>query len=85
MARMGSGPPMFDGINFSYWKSRIGAYLDALSLNVWNATKTGYTGALTPENKSGMLRLEIQLSKALVGIFLLGLIILILLMICGFN
>jgi hypothetical protein len=38
-----------------------------------------------PSNKSGMLRLEIQLSKALAMMFLLGLIILILLMICGFN
>jgi hypothetical protein len=36
-------------------------------------------------NKSGMLRLEMQLSKALLRMFLLGLIILILLMICGFN
>jgi hypothetical protein len=38
-----------------------------------------------PSNKSRMLRLEMQLSKALVRMFLLGLIILILLMICGFN
>jgi hypothetical protein len=29
----------------------MGAYLDALSLDVWNATKTGYTGALTPEQQ----------------------------------
>jgi hypothetical protein len=36
-------------------------------------------------NKSEMLRLEMQLSKALVRMFFLGLIILILLMICGFN
>jgi hypothetical protein len=80
---MGSGPPLFDGRNFSYWKSRMGAYLDALSPNVWNATKTPGLSLLS--NKSGMLRLEMQLSKVLVRIFLLGLIILILLMICGFN
>jgi hypothetical protein len=29
----------------------MGAYLDALGPNVWNATKTGYTGALTPEQQ----------------------------------
>jgi hypothetical protein len=29
----------------------MGAYLDALSPYVWNATKTGYTGALTPEQQ----------------------------------
>jgi hypothetical protein len=48
---MGSGPPLFDGRNFSYCKSRMGAYLDALGSDVWNATKTGYTGALTPEQQ----------------------------------
>jgi hypothetical protein len=42
-------------------------------------------GLSHPSNKSGMLRLEMQLLKALVRMFLLGLIILILLMICGFN
>jgi hypothetical protein len=29
----------------------MGAYLDALSPDVWNATKIGYTGALTPEQQ----------------------------------
>jgi hypothetical protein len=29
----------------------MGAYLDALGLDVWNATKTGYTGALTPKQQ----------------------------------
>jgi hypothetical protein len=51
MAKMGSGPPLFDRRNFSYWKSRMGAYLDALGPNVWNATKTSYTEALTPEQQ----------------------------------
>jgi hypothetical protein len=36
-------------------------------------------------NKSGMLRLEMLSSNALVRMFLLGLITLILLMICGIN
>jgi hypothetical protein len=48
---MESGPPLFDGRNFSYWKSRMGAYLYALSLDVWIVTKTDYTRALTPEQQ----------------------------------
>jgi hypothetical protein len=63
----------------------MGAYLDALGPDVWNATKIDYTGLSHPSNKSGMIRLEMQLSNALVTVFLLRLIILILLMICGFN
>jgi hypothetical protein len=51
MAKIGSGPPLFDGRNFSYWKSQMGAYLDALGLDVWNVTKTSYTGAFTPEQQ----------------------------------
>jgi hypothetical protein len=51
MAKMESRPPLFDGRNFSYWKSRMGAYLDALGPDVWNTTKTSYTGALTPEQQ----------------------------------
>jgi hypothetical protein len=51
MAKMGSGPPLFDGRNFSYQKSRMSAYLDALGPDVWYATKTSYTGALTPEQQ----------------------------------
>jgi hypothetical protein len=51
MAKMESGPPLFDGRNFSYWKSRMGAYIDALGPDVWNVTKTGYTRALTSEQQ----------------------------------
>jgi hypothetical protein len=29
----------------------MGAYLDALSPDVWNATKTSYTEALTPQQQ----------------------------------
>jgi hypothetical protein len=51
MAKMGRRTPLFDGRNFSYWKFQMGAYLYALGPNVWNATKTGYTGALTPKQQ----------------------------------
>jgi hypothetical protein len=47
--------------------------------------KPATPGLSHPSNKSGMLRLEMLSSKALVRMFLLGLITLILLMICGNN
>jgi hypothetical protein len=59
----------------------MGAYLDALGPDVWNATKIDYTGALTPEQQ----KWNAKARNALVTVFLLRLIILILLMICGFN
>jgi hypothetical protein len=39
----------------------MGVYLDALGPNVWNATKIGYTGALTPEQQkwNGKARIAI--------------------------
>jgi hypothetical protein len=46
---MGSGSHLSDRKNFSYWKSQMDAELDALGSYVWNDTKIGYTGALTPE------------------------------------
>jgi hypothetical protein len=51
MTKMGSEPPLFDRMNFFDWKSRMGAYLDALGPDVWNDTKIGYAGALTPEQQ----------------------------------
>ena len=49
MARVGGSVPHFEGKNFAYWKVRMGAYLDAISPEVWMATKTGFTDDLTPE------------------------------------
>jgi hypothetical protein len=86
MAKMGSGPPLFDGRNFSYWKSRMGVYLDALCPDVWNATKTGYTRALTPEQQKWNDKARNAIIEGISeDVFFLELIILILLMICGFN
>jgi hypothetical protein len=48
---MGSVPHLFDGRNVFYWKSQMGAYLDVLCPDAWNATKTGYTETLTPEQQ----------------------------------
>jgi hypothetical protein len=63
----------------------MGAYLDALCLDVWNATKTSYTGALTPEQQKWNGKARNAIIKGISEDVLLGLIILILLMICGFN
>jgi hypothetical protein len=51
MVKMGNRPLLLDGRNFFYWKFRMGAYLDALGPDVWNATKTGYTGVLIPKQQ----------------------------------
>ena len=50
MAKSGGSPPIFDGLNFGYWKARMGAYLDAIAPEVWHATKVGFTGELTSDN-----------------------------------
>jgi hypothetical protein len=63
----------------------MGAYLDALGPDVWNATKIGYIGALTPEQQKWNAKARNAIIEALVRMFLLGLITLILLKICGIN
>eukprot|EP00253_Pinus_taeda_P034925 PITA_34925 len=35
-------PPVFDEINFNYWKVRVTAYLQSLGTEVWNIVETGY-------------------------------------------
>ena len=36
-------PPLFDGINYAYWKVRMRAFLQSLDENVWQAVKTSWT------------------------------------------
>eukprot|EP00253_Pinus_taeda_P002608 PITA_02608 len=36
-------PPIFDGINFVYWKVRGTAYLQSLGTEVWDIIDIGYT------------------------------------------
>ena len=36
-------PPLFDGINYAYWKVRMRAFLQSLDEKVWQAVKIGWT------------------------------------------
>ena len=35
--------PLFDGINYAYWKVRMRAFLQSLDEKVWQAVKIGWT------------------------------------------
>ena len=34
-------PPLFDGINYAYWKVRMRAFLQSLDDKVWQAVEIG--------------------------------------------
>ena len=36
-------PPLFDGINYAYWKVHMRAFLQSLDEKVWQAVKIGWT------------------------------------------
>ena len=36
-------PPLFDGINYAYWKVRMRVFLQSLDEKVWQAIKIGWT------------------------------------------
>ena len=36
-------PPLFDGINYAYWKVRIRAFLQLLDEKMWQAIEIGYS------------------------------------------
>ena len=36
-------PPLFDGINYAYWKVRIRDFLQSLNEKVWQAIEIGQT------------------------------------------
>ena len=36
-------PPLFDGINYAYWKVRMRAFLQSLDKKVWQAIEIGWT------------------------------------------
>ena len=36
-------PPIFDGINYAYWKVRMRAFLQSLDKKVWQAVEIGWT------------------------------------------
>ena len=36
-------PPLFDGINYAYYKVRMRAFLQSLNKKVWQAVEIGWT------------------------------------------
>ena len=42
-------PPMFDGEDFSYWKIRMEAYLEAVDYDVYLASINGYPKPVDPQ------------------------------------
>ena len=36
-------PPLFDGINYAYWKVRIRVFLQSLDEKMWQAVEIGWT------------------------------------------
>ena len=36
-------PPLFDGINYAYWKVRMRAFLQSLDEKVWQVVEIGWT------------------------------------------
>ena len=40
--------PLFDGTNYSYWKVRMGCFLEAMSLDVWRVVEYGFAAPRNP-------------------------------------
>ena len=47
--------PMFDGINFSFWKVKMRTYLMSLGADVWEVVETGYTKPIVLASKDDKL------------------------------
>ena len=41
-------PPMFDGLNYNYWKCRMKIYLQSIVYELWNVVETKYEKPTTP-------------------------------------
>jgi hypothetical protein len=50
-----SKPPLFDGINFTFWEVRMRTYLMALGADVWDVIETGYTKPVVLASKDDKL------------------------------
>jgi hypothetical protein len=48
-------PPLFDGMNFSFWKVRMRTYLMALGADVWDVVETGYIKPVVLASKDDKL------------------------------
>jgi hypothetical protein len=48
-------PPLFDGMNFAFWKVRMRTYLMALGADVWDVVETGYIKPVVLASKDDKL------------------------------
>ena len=54
-------PPLLDGKNYSYWKSRMIAFLKSLEHKAWKSVLTGWTAPLMPD---GTIKMEANWTQA---------------------
>ena len=53
MSHRDGSPPIFEGNDFSYWKIRMEAYLEALDIGVLRAASHGFLKPKDPANLQG--------------------------------
>ncbi|GAA0187234.1 hypothetical protein LIER_34522 [Lithospermum erythrorhizon] len=41
-----SRPPLFDGSNYAYWKTKMTAFLRSIDSKTWKAVRAGWTAQL---------------------------------------
>lgn len=44
--------PLFDGVNYAFWRLRMITYLSTLGFDIWDSVKSGYTIPSTPSINS---------------------------------
>ena len=56
-----SRPPLLDEKNYSYWKSKMIAFLRSVDTKTWKAVLTGWKA---PEHANGIVKMEVEWSPA---------------------
>jgi hypothetical protein len=63
--------PLFNGINFGFWKVRMRTYIMDLGVDVWDVVETGYVNPVVLVNKDD--KLEFSFNAKAMNIILSGL------------
>ncbi|KAK2453398.1 gag-protease polyprotein [Trifolium repens] len=59
-------PPLLDGTNYDYWKSRMVAFLKSIDSQVWRAILSGWEAPVVTDkdgNKTNVLKAELEWTK----------------------
>jgi hypothetical protein len=59
-------PPLLDGTNYDYWKSRMAAFLKSIDSQVWRAILSGWEAPVVIDkdgNKTNVLKAELEWTK----------------------